>query len=333
MVNAKRPIRGLIVSSQPAARSARPNHCFPSDGFFRCWHTRIRHWKQPSRAGSGAPHLAPTVPANRRTQTRGGDNRQLCRPRRPIGDTDMDAVLQEGLTDLTRHGNSFGSTPEARANWTRHMGFPVKDRVIEMRRKLREPVALAAGKPAHPVFGLPGGVSKPLTIEDAARFREAAGEAINFARFTLDLLEKLVLANSAYRDLILSDPFTHRTYYLGIKLPEAVPREGVGVVEAPRGTLIHHYPHRRARPDPIGQPDCGHTEQRRAHRHERREGRQESDSGRKRTGRTPEHGGDGVPPLRPLPGVRDSCAFRAHADPDPLAQSARRAGCRIEARL
>jgi len=25
------------------------------------------------------------------------------------------------------------------------------------------------------------------------------------------------------------------------KIPEATPREGVGVVEAPRGTLIHHY--------------------------------------------------------------------------------------------
>ena len=39
----------------------------------------------------------------------------------------MDAVLQEALTNLTRYGNSFGATPEVRAEWTRHLGFPVKD--------------------------------------------------------------------------------------------------------------------------------------------------------------------------------------------------------------
>jgi F420-non-reducing hydrogenase large subunit len=96
------------------------------------------------------------------------------------------------------------------------VGIETGQRVIAMRRKLREVMALAAGKAAHPVFGLPGGVAKPLTVEDAARFREVADEAIVFARFTLELFDKLVLQNSDYVDLIRSDAFTDRTYYMGL---------------------------------------------------------------------------------------------------------------------
>ena len=92
------------------------------------------------------------------------------------------------------------------------VGIETGQKVIAMRRKLRELMALAAGKAAHPVFGLPGGVSKPLTAEDAARFRAVAGEAVDFACFTLELFEKIVLGDSEYVDLILSDAFTHRTY-------------------------------------------------------------------------------------------------------------------------
>ena len=96
------------------------------------------------------------------------------------------------------------------------VGIETGQKVIAMRRKLRELMVLAAGKAAHPVFGLPGGVAKPLTPEDASRFRAVADEAVDFACFTLDVFEKVVLQNSAYVDLILSDPFTHRTYYMGL---------------------------------------------------------------------------------------------------------------------
>jgi F420-non-reducing hydrogenase large subunit len=96
------------------------------------------------------------------------------------------------------------------------VGAEVALQVIAMRRKLRELVALAAGKAIHPVFGLPGGVSKPLTSEDAEQFRSVAGEALEFAKFTYGLFRKVVLGNSAYVDLIRSDTYTHRTYYMGM---------------------------------------------------------------------------------------------------------------------
>ena len=96
------------------------------------------------------------------------------------------------------------------------VGADVALKVIAMRRKLRDLVARAAGKAIHPVFGLPGGVSKPLTSEDAEQFRAVAGEALEFAKFTYGLFQKVVLGNSEYVDLIRSDMFTHRTYYMGM---------------------------------------------------------------------------------------------------------------------
>ncbi len=96
------------------------------------------------------------------------------------------------------------------------VGIEVGKTVINMRRKLRELMALAAGKAIHPVFGLPGGVAKRLTKDDQANFKAVAAEAVEFAKFTLDLFANVVLANGEYVDLILSDAFTHRTYYMGM---------------------------------------------------------------------------------------------------------------------
>ena len=96
------------------------------------------------------------------------------------------------------------------------VGVEVGQKVIAMRRKLREMVALAAGKPIHPVFGLPGGVAKALSAGDIAQFQAVAAEAVDFARFTLDLFQKAVLGRSDYVEMIRSDGFTHQTYYMGL---------------------------------------------------------------------------------------------------------------------
>jgi len=96
------------------------------------------------------------------------------------------------------------------------VGAETGRKVIAMRRKLRDLIALAGGKPAHPVFGLPGGVAKPLSKDDQQQFRSVAEEAVGFAQFTLELFGKLVLENSNYLELILSETFTHRTYYMGL---------------------------------------------------------------------------------------------------------------------
>jgi F420-non-reducing hydrogenase large subunit len=96
------------------------------------------------------------------------------------------------------------------------VGVEVGKTVIAMRKKLRDLTALAGGKAVHPVFGLPGGVAKRLTEDDRKQFQAVAAEAVDFAKFTLEAFDKLVLANAGYVDLITSDAFTHRTYYIGM---------------------------------------------------------------------------------------------------------------------
>jgi F420-non-reducing hydrogenase large subunit len=96
------------------------------------------------------------------------------------------------------------------------VGVDVGKRVISMRRKLRELIGLTGGKVIHPVLGLPGGVAKRVTAEDQKRFQQVANEAVEFAKFTLQLFEEVVLQNSDYVKLILSDAFTHQTYYMGL---------------------------------------------------------------------------------------------------------------------
>jgi F420-non-reducing hydrogenase large subunit len=96
------------------------------------------------------------------------------------------------------------------------VGVEVGQKVIGMRRKLREVMTAIGGKPVHPVLGLPGGVAKHISVTEQQKIKQVATEAVDFASFTLETFDKLVLQNGEYVDLIRSDPFTHRTYYMGM---------------------------------------------------------------------------------------------------------------------
>jgi F420-non-reducing hydrogenase large subunit len=96
------------------------------------------------------------------------------------------------------------------------VGVETGKRVIAMRRRLRDIIALVGGKVVHPVFGLPGGVARGISADEQLELIRTADDAVEFGRFTLDLFRKVVLANPTYVDLILSDTFTHRTHYMGL---------------------------------------------------------------------------------------------------------------------
>ncbi|MBN1446399.1 MAG: Ni/Fe hydrogenase subunit alpha [Bacteroidetes bacterium] len=96
------------------------------------------------------------------------------------------------------------------------VGVEIGKKVISTRRRLRELMIQMAGKAVHPVFGLPGGVSKGITEEDIGHFREVAQDALAFAHFTLQVFHDLVLKNDDYVKLITSDTYTHQTYYMGL---------------------------------------------------------------------------------------------------------------------
>jgi len=96
------------------------------------------------------------------------------------------------------------------------VGLNVGKKVIGMRKKLRDLNTKIAGKVIHPVFGVPGGISKPINEDIAKELRSVANESVEFALFTLKVFKDIVLSNKEYVNLITSDSYTHKTYYMGL---------------------------------------------------------------------------------------------------------------------
>jgi F420-non-reducing hydrogenase large subunit len=95
------------------------------------------------------------------------------------------------------------------------VGLDIGKEVIGLRKEIRDLMALTAGKVIHPVFGLPGGISKPIKKEDQQKYIAGAEHAVKFAQFSLGAFNDIVLKNKQYVDWILSDTYTHKTYYMG----------------------------------------------------------------------------------------------------------------------
>ncbi|MEM2517943.1 MAG: Ni/Fe hydrogenase subunit alpha [Candidatus Bathyarchaeia archaeon] len=95
-------------------------------------------------------------------------------------------------------------------------GLNVAKEVIKHRAYGQRIVELIGGKATHPVCGLPGGVSKPLSEENRQEIEKMVTSAVNFAKFSLKLFHDIVLENTKYVELIKSDTFTLRTYYMGL---------------------------------------------------------------------------------------------------------------------
>ncbi|OGS46186.1 MAG: F420-nonreducing hydrogenase [Euryarchaeota archaeon RBG_16_67_27] len=95
-------------------------------------------------------------------------------------------------------------------------GIEIGKQVIAMRKDLRGILTELGGKVIHPVYGLPGGVAKPVTADMQVRFKEIAARGLKFASFCEKLFEDVVLGNPAYVKAIMSEGYTHRTYYMGL---------------------------------------------------------------------------------------------------------------------
>ncbi len=96
------------------------------------------------------------------------------------------------------------------------VGLEIGGQVIKIRRECRDIINYLGGKVIHPVLGLPGGVSKGLDEEHRVQFLEVAKAAVNFAQFALKIFDDVVLKNKEYVDLVVSDAFTIKTYYMGL---------------------------------------------------------------------------------------------------------------------
>ncbi|HZD79456.1 MAG TPA: Ni/Fe hydrogenase subunit alpha [Actinomycetota bacterium] len=96
------------------------------------------------------------------------------------------------------------------------VGLEIGKQVIAARKEIRGLMTEAAGKAIHPVFGLPGGISKPISGDLRDRFVTGAAHAVELGKLALQLFRDVVLSNAAYVDLVTSDAYTHRTYYMGL---------------------------------------------------------------------------------------------------------------------
>jgi F420-non-reducing hydrogenase large subunit len=95
------------------------------------------------------------------------------------------------------------------------VGVDIGMEVINCRKRNHEVIKMLGGRGVHPVAGLPGGWSMPVSEEMRVEIEQTARENVAFAEFSLKLFDDIVLANQAYVDLIVSDAFTHNTYYMG----------------------------------------------------------------------------------------------------------------------
>ncbi|HAR62853.1 MAG: Ni/Fe hydrogenase subunit alpha [Candidatus Margulisiibacteriota bacterium] len=96
------------------------------------------------------------------------------------------------------------------------VGLDVGKKVILMRKQLREILGYFGGKPIHPAWVLPGGVSKGLTEEKRAEFEKVALEAVEFGKFCLQIFDDVVLKNKQYIDLITSESYILRTKHMSM---------------------------------------------------------------------------------------------------------------------
>ncbi|MHC4395816.1 MAG: Ni/Fe hydrogenase subunit alpha [Planctomycetota bacterium] len=113
------------------------------------------------------------------------------------------------------------------------VGLEIGKKVIDIRKKVRAIITKQGGRVIHPVCNLPGGISKGVSKEDKVcnlpggiskgvskedkkEYIAVANEAVEFAKFTLQAFNDIVLKNKEYVDLISGDIYKLNTYYMGL---------------------------------------------------------------------------------------------------------------------
>ncbi len=95
------------------------------------------------------------------------------------------------------------------------LGLEAGKTVIGARAAAHEIVKILGGKTIHMVSAIAGGVTKGVNREERERILECARQLLEFGKFTLQILDDVVLENQTYLDLILSDTYSHRFHSMG----------------------------------------------------------------------------------------------------------------------
>ncbi len=95
------------------------------------------------------------------------------------------------------------------------VGMDIASKVLKMRRDGHHLIKMIGGRAVHPNWGMPGGVSRGINEEQRKEIEALGKDAIEFAQFSLQAFADIVMGNKEYVDLILSDPYVHKTYNMG----------------------------------------------------------------------------------------------------------------------
>ena len=94
-------------------------------------------------------------------------------------------------------------------------GLEIAKEVIKHRAYGQRITGILGGKPTHPVSALPGGMAKALSEEERQEIEKMVKSCVKFAKFSLETFGNIVLKNTDYVNLIKSEPYTLKTFYMG----------------------------------------------------------------------------------------------------------------------
>ncbi len=97
------------------------------------------------------------------------------------------------------------------------VGLEIGKEVIKHRAYGQKITEILGGKATHPVSAcIPGGIAKGLNEEERQEIEKMVRSCVEFAKFSLKLFDDIVLKNTEYVNLIKSEAYTLKTYYMGL---------------------------------------------------------------------------------------------------------------------
>ena len=97
------------------------------------------------------------------------------------------------------------------------VGLETGSAVLKARAQAQQIQEIIGGKATHPVMGVPGGVTKAISKDEAKTIQEYSENLVAFAQTSLKIFHDVVLANKEYVDIITNkDLYYHETYHMGL---------------------------------------------------------------------------------------------------------------------
>ena len=132
------------------------------------------------------------------------------------------------------------------------VGPELGGRVITMRKVAHEVAELLGGRRVHPVGMVPGGISKPVSAETAARLKKIGKYMVEFSLEAIGIFDAIVMDNPRLRAMVLSEGYLSKTSYLALvndkNQPDAydghvriVDPNGAEVVRYAPADYLDHY--------------------------------------------------------------------------------------------